>query len=133
MILLSSSLESFIQLVGVLFIFVIVLALTYFTTRWIGGYQKNQMSGREFKVVDTIRIANGKCVQILKLGEVYLVVAVGKDEVTMLAKLTEDEMGLTEDELLGFFQSNDSKTAGTQESFQDILEKFRERFSKKQD
>lgn len=133
MILLSSSLESFIQLVGVLFIFVIVLALTYFTTRWIGGYQKNQMSAREFKVVDTIRIANGKCVQILKLGEVYLVVAVGKDEVTMLAKLTEDEMGLTEDELLGFFQSNDSKTAGTQESFQDILEKFRERFSKKQD
>lgn len=133
MILLSSSLESFIQLVGVLFIFVIVLALTYFTTRWIGGYQKNQMSGREFRVVDTIRIANGKCVQILKLGDVYLVVAVGKDEVTMLAKLTEDEMGLTEDELLGFFQSNDKKAAGTQESFQDILEKFRERFSKKQE
>lgn len=133
MILLSSSLESFIQLVGVLFIFVIVLALTYFTTRWIGGYQKNQMSGREFRVVDTIRIANGKCVQILKLGDVYLVVAVGKDEVTMLAKLTEDEMGLTEDELLGFFQSNDKKAAGAQESFQDILEKFRERFSKKQE
>lgn len=133
MILLSSSLESFIQLVGVLFIFVIVLALTYFTTRWIGGYQKNQMSGREFKVVDTVRIANGKCVQILKLGEVYLVVAVGKDEVTMLAKLTEDEIGLTEDEISGFFQSNDMKAAGAQESFQDILEKFRERFSKKQD
>lgn len=133
MILLSSSLESFIQLVGVLLIFVIVLVITYFTTRWIGGYQKNQMSGREFKVVDTIRIANGKCVQILKLGEVYLVVAIGKDEVTMLAKLTEDEIGLTEDELSGFCRSDDTKPAGTQEAFQDILEKVRERFSKKQD
>lgn len=133
MILLSSSLESFIQLVGVLFVFVIVLALTYFTTRWIGGYQKNQMSGREFKVVDTIRIANGKCVQILKLGEVYLVVAVGKDEVTMLAKLTEDEIGLTEEEISGLFRTNDMNTTSAQESFQEILEKFRERFSKKQD
>lgn len=133
MILLSSSLESFIQLVGVLFVFVIVLVLTYYTTKWVGGYQKNQMSGREFKVVDTIRIANGKCVQILKLGEVYLVVAVGKDEVTMLAKLTEDEIGLTEDEISGFFRSNVVNTTSAQESFQETLEKFRERFNKKQD
>lgn len=133
MILLSSSLESFIQLVGVLFVFVIVLVLTYYTTKWVGGYQKNQMSGREFKVVDTIRIANGKCVQILKLGEVYLVVAVGKDEVTMLAKLTEDEIGLTEDEISGLFRSNVVNTTSAQESFQEILEKFRERFNKKQD
>lgn len=133
MILLSSSLESFIQLVGVLFVFVIVLVLTYYTTKWVGGYQKNQMSGREFKVVDTIRIANGKCVQILKLGEVYLVVAVGKDEVTMLAKLTEDEIGLTEDEISVFFRSNVVNTTSAQESFQETLEKFRERFNKKQD
>lgn len=133
MILLSSSLESFIQLVGVLFVFVIVLVLTYYTTKWVGGYQKNQMSGREFKVVDTIRIANGKCVQILKLGEVYLVVAVGKDEVTMLAKLTEDEIGLTEDEISGLFRSNVVNTTSAQESFQETLEKFRERFNKKQD
>lgn len=133
MILLSSSLESFIQLVGVLFVFVIVLVLTYYTTKWVGGYQKNQMSGREFKVVDTIRIANGKCVQILKLGEVYLVVAVGKDEVTMLAKLTEDEIGLTEDEISGLFRTNVVNTTSAQESFQETLEKFRERFNKKQD
>lgn len=133
MILLSSSLESFIQLVGVLFVFVIVLVLTYYTTKWVGGYQKNQMSGREFKVVDTVRIANGKCVQILKLGEVYLVVAVGKDEVTMLAKLTEDEIGLTEDEISGLFRTNVVNTTSVQESFQETLEKFRERFNKKQD
>lgn len=133
MILLSSSLESFIQLVGVLLAFVIVLVLTYYTTKWVGGYQKNQMSGREFKVVDTIRIANGKCVQILKLGDVYLVVAVGKDEVTMLAKLTEDEIGLTEDEISGIFRTSGTNTSGAQESFQETLEKIRERFLKKQD
>lgn len=127
MILLSSSLESFIQLVGALLIFAFVLVITYFTTRWIGGYQKQQMSGRDFQLIDTVRIANNKYVQILKLGDVYLVVAVGKDEVTMLAKLTEEEMGLTEEQLVGVLPTN------TQESFQETLEKIRERFSKKQD
>lgn len=127
MILLSSSLESFIQLVGALLIFAFVLVITYFTTKWIGGYQKQQMSGRSFQLVETVRIANNKYVQILKLGEVYLVVAVGKDEVTMLAKLTEEEIGLTEEQLVGSLQMN------TQESFQETLEKIRERFSKKQD
>lgn len=92
-----------------------------------------QMSGHSFQVLDTIRIANNKYVQILKLGEVYLVIAVGKDEVTMLAKLTEDEMGLTEEQILDYMKPNALHMAGTQESFQETLEKIRERFSKKQD
>ena len=57
------------------------------------------MSGRSFQVVDTIRIANNKLVQVIKMGDVYLVIAVAKDNVTMLAKLTEEEMGLTEAEI----------------------------------
>ena len=93
-----------------------------------------QMSGRQFRVVDSVRIAGNKCVQILKLGDVYLVVAVGKDEVTMLAKLTEDEIGLSEEDFAGMTVSNGSRTAaGTQESFQEILDKWKGRFSKKQD
>lgn len=133
MILLSSSLQSFIQLVGVLLIFVFVLVITYFTTKWIGGYQKVQMSGRNFRVIDSIQIANGKYAQILKLGDVYLVVAVGKDEVTLLAKLTAEEIGLTEEEILGTLQSQSSAHTVAQESFQETLEKIRGRFSKKQD
>lgn len=133
MILLSSSLDSFIQLIGVLIIFLFVLVITYFTTKWIGGYQKQQMSGHSFQVLDTIRIANNKYVQILKLGDVYLVIAVGKDEVTMLAKLTEDEIGLTEEQITDYRNPKAVHMAGTQESFQETLEKIRERFSKKQD
>lgn len=134
MVLLSSSFNSFIQLMGVLVIFVFVLVITYFTTKWIGGYQKVQMSGRNFKVVDSVRIAGGKCVQVLKLGDVYLVVGVGKDEITMLAKLTEDEIGLTEEQILSTMQSGKTGLEdGTQDTFQETLEKIRERFSKKQD
>lgn len=132
MILLSSSLNSFIQLLGVLIIFAFILVITYFTTRWIGGFQKMQMSGRSFQVVDTIRIAGNKYVQVLKMGDVYLVIAIGKDTVTMLAKLTEEEIGLTEEEILNQTKTN-ADGGGTQASFQETLEKLKEHFPKKQD
>lgn len=134
MILLSSTLASFLQLLGVLVIFVLVLAITYVVTKWIGGLQQMQMSGRTLRVVDSVRIADNKCVQILKIGDVYLVVATGKDEVTMLAKLTEAEMGLTGDEFTDTAGAGKAgMPAGTQESFQEALDKWKRRFTKKQD
>lgn len=125
MVLLSSSLDSLIQLVGVLVIFAFVLLVTYFVTRWVGGYQKRQLAGRLIQVVDSVQVAGNKFIAVVKVGDAYLVVAIGKDEVTMLAKLTEDEIGLSAED---FLEKKDS-----QESFQEALGKFRDRFSKKRE
>ena len=97
MILLSSSLNSFIQLLGVLLIFLFVLVITYFTTKWIGGYQKVQMSGRSFQVVDTIRIANNKLVQYVlenKDGETTKVLCEQLYDLALIShrQLTPEEM-----------------------------------------
>lgn len=131
MILLTSSLESFIQLLGALLIFAFVLVITYFTTKWVGGFQKTQMAGKSLKVVETVRIAGNKYVQVLKAGEVYLVIGVGKDTVTMLAKLTEDEYGSALEQLADNAQTGTG--SNVQENFQDVLDKFKGHFSKKQD
>ena len=88
MILLSSALGSFIQLLGVLIIFLFVLAITYFTTKWIGNYQKTNFANKNLQIVESIRVGNNKFIAIVKAGEVYLVVAVGKDDVTLLTQLT---------------------------------------------
>lgn len=131
MILLTSSFNSFIQLLGVLLIFIFVLAITYFTTKWIGGFQKIQMAGKSLQVIETVKIAGNKYVQVIKTGEVYLVIAVGKDTVTMLAKLTEDEFGSALEQLSEAAQKGNSQNV--QENFQDVLDKFKGHFSKKQD
>ena len=84
--------------------------------------------------MDTVRIAGNKYVQILKIGDAYLVIAIGKDEVTMLAKLTADEIGLAADEMMDAVQLKGGLLpSDMQDTFQETLEKFRERFSKKQD
>lgn len=94
-------------------------------TRWLAGYQKGQMTGHNIEVVETARIANNKFIQIVKTGNVYLVIAVGKDEVSLLTQLTEEQ--------LETLSANHSESVLKTESFQEILSKVKERFPKKKD
>lgn len=84
--------ESFLQLIGVLLIFVFVLALTYFTTRWMAGYQKGRTNNRNLKVIESMGVGNGNLISIIQAGDKYLLVAVGKDKVTMLTQLDKEEI-----------------------------------------
>lgn len=124
-ILLSSSWNSFIQLVGVLLIFLFVLVITYVVTRWLAGYQKGQMTGRNIEVIETARIANNKLIQIVRTGEVYLVIAIGKDEVNVLTQLTAEQ--------LSDLPADNRESGLKSETFQEILSKVKQRFPKKKD
>ena len=51
----ASSFESFIQLIGVLVIFLFVLGVTYVATRWIAGYQKTHSFNRNLKITGPVK------------------------------------------------------------------------------
>ena len=119
----SSSLSSFFQLISVLLIFLFVLGLTYVGTRWIAGYQKGRSFNRNLKVIETLRITQNKFIQIIEAGDEYLVIAVGKDEVHLLTKLTGEQLG----ELP---QAAELDGSGT-DSFKELFEKFKNHIPKK--
>ena len=81
MLLMSSSTESFLELLGVLLIFLFVLVITWLATRYMANFQKSKNAGNNMQVIETISIGNGKYLSLVALGEIYLVVSVGKDEV----------------------------------------------------
>ena len=83
--------ENFFQLIGVLLVFLFVLAITYFTTRWIAQYQQGVMKSRNIQVVEAFRVNNTKFIQIMRVGTKYLVISVCKDTINVLAELTEEE------------------------------------------
>ena len=120
----SSSGNSFLQLLNVLLIFVVVLGLTYFTTRWIAGFQKTQMHNKNLQIIETLKITQNKYIQIVRAGEVYLVIAISKDQVTLLAELKDDELDKLDMESL---ENKDF----TKESFSEILEKVKKHIPKK--
>ncbi len=88
----SSRIEAFAQLLTLLIIFILVLAITYYVTRFVGNYQKNKLSGSNINILETMRIANNKYIQIVKIGSKVFAIAVAKDTVTYLCELDEDEL-----------------------------------------
>ncbi len=125
MLSLSASMESFLQLISALLIFAFVLLITYFTTRWVGNYQKVRMKSKNLQMIETLSAGNNKTICLLKAGTEYLVVAVGKDEIHPLATLKEEQ--LTDLSFLN--EGADNVVSG--ESFQEILGQLKDKMSKK--
>jgi len=120
----TSGVESFFQLLGVLLIFIFVLAATYFTTRWVAGFQKSQLNNKNLQVIETLKITTNKYIQIVKVADQYLVIAIGKDEINLLTILDSDSI---DEEIV---QNADLPI--NMESFQDILEKVKKRIPQRQ-
>ena len=122
---LSASMESFIQLIVTLLIFIFVLVITYITTRWIGNYQKGHMNSKNLRMIETIPAGQNKHICLLKAGTEYLVVAIGKDEIHPLATLSEDQLTDLS------FMNEIPNTVVPSESFQEIFGQLKDKMSKK--
>lgn len=92
MIMLTGRSDSYAQLIAVLVIFVVVLGVTALTTKWIANYQKQQSVNCNIEVIETTRISNSKYIQIIRVGETYMVIAVCKDTVTMLGEVPKEQL-----------------------------------------
>ena len=124
MILLSSTGENIFQLIIVLFCFLIVLALTYYVTRWIAGYQKSQSISKNLSVVETLKLTTNKYIQLIQAGkDTYYVIAIGKDEITVLGQLSGEQ--------LKEMPSQNMTILTAKGDFADALQKFKEHLPKK--
>lgn len=113
--------ESFFQLIGVLLIFLFVLVITYFTTRWIGQYQQGMMRNKNIQVIETFRVNNSKFIQVIQVGKKYLVISVCKDVINILTELTEEE-------LVWKPSQEEIRENKVNESFQEILGRLKDKF-----
>ena len=114
-IFLSGSLEGAAQFVTVLFMFFFVLAITYFTTRFIGNFQKARSYNKNFEALETFRVTNNKFLQLIRVGKRYFIISVGKDSVELISEISEDDIDFTKndedsgDKFLELFENAKSK------------------------
>ena len=112
MILLSGQFagNSYLQMLTVLVIFLFVLGVTAWTTKWVANYQKKQADQGNISLMDACRIGTNKYIQIVRVGEKYLALAICKDTVTVLCEIPEEQLKMMSGE-------NDN-------AFSDILKKM---------
>ncbi|MBR5579198.1 MAG: flagellar biosynthetic protein FliO [Lachnospiraceae bacterium] len=95
----SDGINSFAQFLTVLIIFLFVLAITYITTRYIAKIEKNRIVTGNMELIEALRISVNKYLQIVKVGNKYLCIAVCKDTITMLTELEEEEIKIVESDV----------------------------------
>ncbi|MCR5302082.1 MAG: flagellar biosynthetic protein FliO [Lachnospiraceae bacterium] len=94
----SDRAESVTQFLTVILVFVLVLGMTYLTTRFVGNYQKSRLANRNFEVIETYRITNGKYLQIVKIGEKIIVIGIGKNDISYICDLSPGDIRIDPDD-----------------------------------
>ncbi len=80
------------ELLTVIAIFIFVLAVTYFTTRFLGNWEKGRLRGSNIEVIESQRVAMNKYVMIVRIADKTVALAVSKNDIRMLTELDKDSV-----------------------------------------
>lgn len=115
-VLAASTFDNVLELIGLIVVFILILVAAYYCTRMIGKYSYNQGKTGNIEVIETFNISQAKYIQIVKIGNKYVAIAVCKDTVEKLADLSEEDIKIVKKE-----KNNDESV------FADVLSRIRKK------
>ncbi len=87
----TSFLEMAFQLIFIIFIFVVVVFLAYYSTKFIAGAKIKTMSKNNMKVIETISIGLHH-IHIVKVNKQYFLISSSKEGIRMLSEINGDDL-----------------------------------------
>ncbi|MBS5932868.1 MAG: flagellar biosynthetic protein FliO [Clostridiales bacterium] len=89
----SSTIRNIAELFGLLLVFVLILVLAYYTSKWIGKTGAGMTTkNHNITIIETLRLSQTKYLQIIKIANKYIVIAVSKDHVDYLTEIDGDQL-----------------------------------------
>ena len=90
----QSALASFLKLLMLLIAFILILAASYYVTKWYAksGFIKKQ---NNMEIIDTFSMGPNRQICIMRIGQKYIAVSVCKDQIRFLTEIPEDQLELT--------------------------------------
>jgi len=87
------SIQNILQLIGIIIVFLIILAAAYAASVWVGKTQYNAYGShdRNIKIIEVFRINGNQFLQIVQVGSRYFVIGVSKEHIEYLAELSEED------------------------------------------
>ena len=90
----SSTISNIAELFGLLLVFVLILVLAYYTSKWVGKNGAGMATkNQNITIIETLRLSQTKYLQIIKVANKYIVIAVSKDHVEYLTEIDGDQLG----------------------------------------
>lgn len=90
-----SSWDNLLQLLGLLFVFIVVLLAAWYVSRFVGNKAMGGFGNRNINIIESFRLDNNKAIQIVRIADKYLAIGVSKDEINVLAQLNEEDIIIT--------------------------------------
>ena len=95
----GNSFENFIQFLSLIVVCSILLVVVYFVTRWIGGMEQRQYGNKNIKIIEGSRVGPNKVIQIVQVGKKFFVLGIGKDEISYLGEVKEEDLTISEEKI----------------------------------
>lgn len=90
--------KGILEFIVLLIVFAFVLFITYYVTKFIGNIQKTQMTSGNIQIVEARRIMGNKQLAVVKTGDDYFLVGIGKDEINLIGKVDGEKLDIKEPE-----------------------------------
>lgn len=114
----TGGMSSILSVISLILIFIFIVALAYFTTKFIAKYQNNSMNSRSnIRVIESFRMGSNKFVAIIEVSNNFYVVGVGKEEITLIDKL--------DSESISNIKNSQMKDLGKKIDFKEILSQIK--------
>lgn len=84
-----------VEMIFLLVLFVIILYSAYFLTNFLGKAQMNRYNNKQMKIIEVMSVSPQKTLQLIKVGEEYLLIAVSKNDIVFLKTVDKERLDET--------------------------------------
>jgi flagellar protein FliO/FliZ len=88
----SGGFTSVLKLIGLIILCALIIAASYFTTKFVGKKQLANKGKSNFRSIDVFRVTTNKYLQIVEIGERYFCISVTKDKISLICELDKEEI-----------------------------------------
>ncbi|GMQ62763.1 flagellar biosynthetic protein FliO [Vallitalea maricola] len=83
------------QVIVLLVLFILVLVGAYYVTRVFGRFQIKKGSSQNIHQLESISVGPQKFIQLIKIGDEYILIGITKDKITFLKEIDKDNIDLS--------------------------------------
>ena len=84
--------RSELQVIFLFVLFAIIIAAAYFVTFYVAKLQRKSKDNNNLQIIEAISIGPGKSIQIVRVGNQYVVIGVTKGNIQLLQTLGSDDI-----------------------------------------
>ena len=111
------------DVISLILIFVLVILLAYFATKFVAKYQSNMIYNKNnIRIIESFRVDSTKLILIVQIAGEYYALAYSKDNVTLIDKLNPDE--------INNLKADNTSKSNNKLDFKEILSQVRNKNSK---